>query len=120
MTKLTWLVLLSLCSPVGAFANTAPAFTQGSMNSTTTTEQTITETIEIEKFGGAYSSYTGHNVTPSAAIGATGTTYTMTTGAENWQLEIVERAANAVTETQDITRTIETESTTTSLSVFSQ
>ena len=119
MKTILWLTFLSLLSPLGAFAQTAPGFTQGSMNSTTTTEQTITETIEIEKYGGAYSSITGHNVTPSAAIGATGTTYTMNTGATNWQLEIVTRSAGVI-ETQDIERTIETESTTTSLSVFSQ
>jgi hypothetical protein len=114
-----WLTFLSLLSPLGAFAQTTPGFTQGSMNSTTTTEQTVTETIAIEKFGGAYSSITGHNVTPSAAIGETGTTYSMNTDATNWQLEIVTRAAGVI-ETQDIERTIETTSTTTSLSVFSQ
>ena len=86
MKTILWLTFLSLLSPLGAFAQTAPGFTQGSMNSTTTTEQTVTETIAIEKFGGAYSSITGHNVTPSAAIGATGTTYTMNSGATNWQL----------------------------------
>lgn len=89
------------------------------MNSTTTTEQTITETIEIEIYGGAYSEYTGHNVTPSAAIGATGTTYSMNSGAENWQYESINRAAGVI-ETHSIDRTIESTSTTTSLSVFSQ
>ena len=43
----------------------------------------------------------------------------MNTGAENWQLEITTRAAGII-ETQDIERTIETTSTITSLSVFSQ
>ena len=119
MKTFLWLTVLSLLSPLGAFAQTAPGFTQGSMNSTTTTEQTITETIAIERYGGAYSSTTGHNVTPSGNIGATGTTYSMNSGATNWQLETVTRAAGVI-ETEDITRTIETTSTTTSLSVFSQ
>ena len=77
------------------------------------------ETIAIEKYGAAVNTYSGHNVTPSGAIGATGTTYSMNTGAENWQLEITTRAAGII-ETQDIERTIETTSTITSLSVFSQ
>ena len=101
------------------FCTDSTWFHPGSMNSTTTTEQTVTETIEIEKYGGAYSSITGHNVTPSAEIGGTNTTYSMNTGATNWQLEIVTRSAGVI-ETQEIERTIETESTTTSLSVFSQ
>lgn len=119
MKTFKWLAVFGLFISTPAFAQVAPSFTQGSMNSTTTTEQTITETIAIEKYGGAYNSYTGHNVTPSAEIGGSSTTYSMNTGAENWQLEITTRAAGVI-ETQDIERTIETTSTTTSLSVFSQ
>ena len=89
------------------------------MYSTTTTEQTITESIEIQIYGGAYSEYAGHNITPSAAIGASGTTYTMNSGAENWQYETTTRAAGVIEE-HSIDRTIESTSTTTSLSVFSQ
>ena len=96
-----------LLTPMSAAAQSNMGFSQGSMNSTTETEQTITETIAIEKYGAAVNTYSGHNVTPSGAIGATGTTYSMNTGAENWQLEITTRAAGII-ETQDIERTIET------------
>lgn len=118
MKKCLFLVLLAFGAPAYSQSIT-PNFTQGSMTSTTTTEQTITETIAIEKFGGDYTSYSGINITPSGAIGASGTTYSVTTAGEEFQLEIVERVAGVV-ETQDITRTIETTSTTNSLSVFSQ
>ena len=48
-----WLILLALLSPAVARANTVtPQFTQGSMNSTTTTTQTVTETIQTQVFGG--------------------------------------------------------------------
>ena len=92
MKTFKWLAVFGLFISTPAFAQVAPSFTQGSMNSTTTTEQTITETIAIEKYGGAYNSYTGHNVTPSAEIGGSSTTYSMTSGAENWQLEITSRS----------------------------
>jgi len=96
-----------------------PNFTQGSMTSTTTTTQTISETIQVKIYGGDYASYSGVNVTPSGAIGASGTTYSVTNAGEQFQLETVTRAAGIV-EQQDITRTITTSSTTNSLSVFSQ
>ena len=40
-------------------STTAGLFSQGSMNSTTTTEQTIEETISIEKFGGKLETWSG-------------------------------------------------------------
>ena len=96
-----------------------PNFTQGSMTSTTTTTQTISETIQVKIYGGDYASYSGVNVTPSGAIGASNTTYSVTNAGEQFQLETVTRAAGIV-EQQDITRTVTTNSTTNSLSVFSQ
>ena len=39
-----------------------PAFTQGSMQATTTTTQTIEETIAHEVYGSAVTSYSGENV----------------------------------------------------------
>ena len=89
------------------------------MQSTTVTTQTVQETIETEIFGGAYSSWTGTNVVPSAAINAANTTYTVHTAGDHFQLETVVRAAGVV-ETIDIDRAITTNSTTTSLSIFSQ
>ena len=112
------LLLLLLAAPASAQTVT-PQFTQGSMQSTTTTTQTITETIATEVYGGAYSSWSGTNVTPSGDITDSSTTWSVTTAGEQFQLETVTRAAGIVG-TIDITRDIETTSTTTSLSVFSQ
>ena len=58
------LVLLMLASPAAAQSVT-PNFTQGSMQSTTTTTVDIDRTIATEVFGGAYSSWSGTNVVPS-------------------------------------------------------
>jgi len=119
MTK--WLLLMSagvLLSPA-VQAQTYPNFTQGSMTSTTVTDTIITETIAIERMGGDYTSYSGFNITPSGAVGADGTTYSVTTAGEEFQFEFVERTAGVI-ETEDISRTIEQTSTKNSLSVFSQ
>lgn len=117
--RTTW-ILLAVLVPCPAMAQTVtPNFTQGSMTSTTTTTQTISETIQVKIYGGDYASYSGVNVTPSGAIGASGTTYSITNAGEQFQLETVTRAAGIV-EQQDVTRTITTNSTTNSLSVFSQ
>ena len=114
------LFLALILLPAAAFGQSVtPNFTQGSMTSTTTSSQTISETIQIKIYGGDYTSYSGTNITPSGAVGATGTTYSVTTAGEPYQLETVTRAAGIV-EQQDITRTITTSSTTNSLSVFSQ
>ena len=111
-------LLLLLASPAAAQTVT-PQFTQGSMQSTTNTTQSITETIRTEVYGGDYKSWSGTNITPSGSISDPTTTYSVTTAGEQFQLELVERAAGIV-ETIDIDRTIDTTSTTTSLSVFSQ
>src|SRR5210317_2605092 len=111
-------LLLLLAAPASAQTVT-PQFTQGSMQATTTTTQTITESIATEVYGGAYSSWSGTNVTPSADITDSSTTWSVTTAGEQFQLETVNRAAGII-ETTDINRTINTTSTTTSLSVFSQ
>ncbi len=118
MIKLWLLPLLLLTTTVQAQSIT-PSFTQGSMQSTTTTVQTIEETIETEVFGGAYSSWSGTNVVPSGDITDAATTYTVHTAGDQYQLETVTRAAGVV-EHIEIDRTITTNATTTSLSVFSQ
>ena len=116
-----WLVLLLLASPTVARAElVTPNFTQGSMQSTTTTTQTVTETIEHELFGSSYSKWTGENITPSSHLEDSATTFSVTTAGDPFTLEITERAAGAVIETIDIDRSITTNATTTSLSVFSQ
>ena len=112
------ILLLMLASP--AAANTiTPNFTQGSMQSTTTTTVDIERTIEREIMGGDYKSWSGTNVTPSGDILSDSTTYSVTTAGEQFQLETVVRDAGVV-ENIVIEELIESTSTTTSLSVFSQ
>ena len=111
-------LLVMLASPVAA-QQVTPNFTQGSMQSTTTTTIDIDRTIATEIFGGAYSSWSGTNVTPSGDISNSSTTFSVHTAGDQFQLEIVTRAAGVI-ETIDIDETIEQVSTTTSLSVFSQ
>ena len=118
MRLLKWLALpLLIASPVSA--QVVPNFTQGSMTSTTTTNQTINETIVTERYGGDVYSYSGVNVTPSGPLGDPTTTYTVTDPTLNYQLETVSRPAGLV-ELETVTRAIATESVTDSLSVFSQ
>ena len=125
-----WILLFALLSPSVARANTVtPAFTQGSMNATTTTVQTVTETVEQKVYGGELNSWTGTNVTATSAtsggITASDAVFNITTAGEDFQLETVTRAADSQTglvllETIDIDRSITTNATTVSLSVFSQ
>ena len=112
------LVLLMLASPAAAQSVT-PNFTQGSMQSTTTTTIDIDRTISTEVYGGDYTSWSGTNVTPSGDILDSSTTYSVTNAGEQFQLELVERTAGII-ESIDIDETIQQSSTTTSLSIFSQ
>ena len=115
-----WILLLALLSPAVARANTVtPQFTTGSMNSTTTTTQTITEVTQKQVFGAEVSTWSGSNVTPSADISGTGTTFSVTDTTLPWTLETTTRAAGLV-EQWDTTTNYTINSTTTSLSVFSQ
>ena len=117
MKKLLFLLAML---PTGAFANTVtPQFTTGSMNSTTTTTQTITEVTQKQVFGSEVNTWSGTNVTPSADISATGTTFSVTDNTIPWTLETTTRDAGLV-EQWDINTTYTINSTTTSLSVFSQ
>ena len=111
------LLLLFIAAPVSA--QVTPNFTQGSMQSTTTTTIDIDRTIETEVYGGAYSSWSGTNVVPSGDIADTATTYSVTNSGEQFQLEIVTRDAGLIQESL-VTETIEQNTVTTSLSVFSQ
>ena len=112
------LILLFLASPAAA-QQVTPNFTQGSMQSTTTTTVDIERTIEREIMGGDYKSWSGTNVTPSGDILSDSTTYSVTNAGEQFQLETVVRDAGVV-ESISIDEVIESTSTTTSLSVFSQ
>ena len=113
-------LLLALLIPAAASANTVtPQFTQGSMNATTTTTQTITEVTQKQVFGAATNTWSGSNVTPSADISGSGTTFTVTDTSLPWTLETTSRPAGLV-EQWDTTTNYTINSTTTSLSVFSQ
>ena len=112
------LLLLFLASPAAA-QQVTPNFTQGSMQSTTTTTVDIDRTIETNIYGGDYKSWSGTNVTPSGDILSDSTTYSVTTAGEQFQLETVVRDAGVV-ENIVVEEVIESTSTTTSLSVFSQ
>ena len=113
-----FLILLFLASPAAA-QQVTPNFTQGSMQSTTTTTVDIDRTITTNIYGGDYKSWSGTNVTPSGDILDSATTYSVTTAGEQFQLETVDRTAGVV-ENIVIDEVIQQQSTTTSLSVFSQ
>jgi hypothetical protein len=113
------LALLIFVPAVGHAQTVTPNFTQGSMQATTTTTTTIDRTIETEVMGGAYSSWSGTNVTPSGDITNSSTTFSVHTAGDPFQLEITTRAAGTIEEIT-ITEDIDVTSTTTSLSIFSQ
>lgn len=113
------LLLLLLLPASAASQQITPAFTQGSMTATTTTSSTVEEVIAHEVYGAAVTKYSGENVSPSTNITDENATWSVTTAGDPWTLEITERSAGII-ETIDIDRTIDIESTTTSLSVFSQ
>ena len=120
-----WLLLFLLVSPSVVRAElVTPRFTQGSMNSTTTTTQEIVEEITTTTYGSAYNKWSGDNIThtstSSGGIADSDSVFNMTTAGSDFTLEIVERAASQVQEVTEIEREIDTTSTTTSLSVFSQ
>ena len=63
------LLVLALLSPSIARANTVtPQFTSGSMNSTTTSTQTVQEVKQTQVFGSEIKTWSGSNVTPSGDI----------------------------------------------------
>ena len=120
-----WLLLFLLASPSVARAElVTPQFTQGSMNSTTTTTQEIVEDITITTYGSALNKWSGDNITHTSAtsggLADSDSVFTITTAGSDFTLEVVERAASQVLSVTEIEREIDTTSTTTSLSVFSQ
>ena len=120
-----WLLLFLLTSPTVARAELVqPNFTQGSMNSTTTTTTDITEEIVTTTYGAALNKWSGDNITHTSAssggIADSDSVFNITTAGSDFTLEVVTRAASQVIEKIEVDRTIEQESTTVSLSVFSQ
>ena len=119
------LLLFLLFSPSVARAElVTPQFTQGSMNSTTTTVQEVTEEITTTTYGSALNKWSGDNITHTSAssggIADSDSVFNMTTAGSDFTLEVISRAASQVLEVTEIEREIETTSTTVSLSVFSQ
>tara|TARA_R100001198_G_C5096433_1_gene130645 strand:- start:158 stop:556 length:399 start_codon:yes stop_codon:yes gene_type:complete len=115
-----FILLLALLSPSIARANTVtPQWSQGSMQSTTNTTQTITETRNTKVYGSEINTWSGTNVTPSGDITDSSTTFSVTDNTQAWQLETTTRAAGLVEEIDSVIN-INTTATTTSLSVFSQ
>ena len=103
------------------YARTRTQFTQCSMNSTTTTTQIITEVEQRKVYGAEVKTWSGSNITASASAGIAGgdAVFTVTDTTLPWTLETTTRAAGLV-EQWDTTRNYTINSTTTSLSVFSQ
>ncbi len=118
------LLLLSIISlPVSAQSVT-PNFTTGTMTQTVTATQTVNETTVTERFGGALTVWNGDNVEPQSSGSSTnivspGTEFHVVDPSNPWQLEITTRDAGIV-ETINTTRTIQTDTVTNTLSVFSQ
>ena len=118
MKRIALAAALIIGVPVSAQTVT-PQFTRGSYSSNTQTTQTITETVSQKVYGSDINTWSGTNVTPSADIAGSSTTFSATDATQPWQLEITTRPAGLI-ETIDTTRTITTNSTTVGLSVFSQ
>ena len=119
------LLLFLLFSPSVARAElVTPQFTQGSMNSTTTTVQEVTEEIPTTTYGSALNKWSGDNITHTSAtsggIADSDSVFNMTTAGSDFTLEVITRAASQVLSVTEIEREIETTATTVSLSVFSQ
>ena len=120
-----WLLTLLLLSPTAVKAElVTPQFTQGSMNSTTTTTQEITEEIVTTVYGSKLQKWSGDNITHTSAtsggLADTDSVFTITTAGSDFSLEVIDRAASSIVEKIEIDRVIETTATTTSLSIFSQ
>ena len=120
-----WLLLLMLASPSVVRAElVTPNFTQGSMQSTPTTTQEIVETIETTTYGSALNTWNGENIVHTSASSGglvdSDSVFTIHTAGDPFSLEVTTRAASQVLSVTEIDREIDTTSTTTSLSIFSQ
>ena len=120
-----WLLVFLLASPTVASAEiVTPNFTQGSMNSTTTTTTDIVEEITTTTYGAALNKWSGDNITHTSASSGglvdSDSIFTIHTAGSDFSLEVVSRAASQIIEKIEEVREIAQESTTVSLSVFSQ
>ena len=111
------LVLLGL--PLGAVAQTVPTFTRGTVNSTTTSKTTVTESIkQVEYSTGTSYTVTGTNINIPGNP-TPGANYTIQTQGAPFQFSETLLAPGIAKETW-IERTTLQESVTNSLSVFTQ
>ena len=120
-----WLITLLLLSPTAVKAElVTPNFTQGSMNSPTTTTQEIVEEITTTTYGSALNKWTGENIVHTSAssggIVDSDSIFTVHTAGDPFELEVITRAASQVLSVEVIDREIDVTSTTVSLSGFSQ
>ena len=111
------IVLLGL--PLGAVAQTVPTFTRGTVNSTTTSKTTVTESIrQVEYSTGTSYTVTGTNINIPGNP-TPGANYTIQTQGAPFQFSETLLAPGIAKETW-IERTTLQESVTNSLSVFTQ
>lgn len=95
------------------------------MTQTVTATQQVSETVAVERFGGSVSTWRGDNVRAvdtndaEISINIESVEFEIVDTSLPWQLEIISRDAGIV-ETEDITRTIDTDTTTVTMSVFAQ
>ena len=113
-----------MCGSAAHAVPVVPNFTQGSMQSTTTTTQEIVETIETTTYGSALNTWNGENIVHTSASSGglvdSDSVFTIHTAGDPFSLEVTTRAASQVLSVTEIEREIDTTSTTTSLSIFSQ
>lgn len=119
------LLLLSIIFVPASAQSVTPNFTTGTMTQTVTATQTVNETIVSERYGGDVTVWNGDNIEAVNAEGVsidivdTSTQFHIVDPSHPWQLEITTREAGLV-ETINTTRTIQTDTVTNTLSVFSQ
>jgi len=116
--KPQWILIAVFVGSPATAQVVTPNFTTGTVNSTTTATQNITETYRIETYGGTQYSVTGSNVTPTGNLGPSAT-YAVTDATKDFSYSQVKLDAGIIS-TTDLTRIITTTSVTNSLSVFSQ
>ena len=115
-----WFAPLVALLPVAASAQTVtPTFTNATVTSSSTVNQSINETIVTKTYGAAIRSVSADNVTASGDINDAATTFSVTDSTKPYSLDVVTRAAGLIEEST-LTRTTTTTSVVNSLSVFSQ
>ena len=115
--KLLFVILFAVGLPAGA--SSVPTFTRGTMTSTTTSYQTMTETYNIVEYstGNSYT-MTGTNITVQGKPGV-GASYSQTVPGLPTQFSET-RLTPGISRVTNFTRTTTIDSTTQSLSVFTQ